>query len=190
MSQMKTPIFDALHTWVVDAGPSLSLEVFFKEIENYLGLAYLTKDAKKELRDISMGKEETVTEYYHRIFKLWQRAKTPADDRIETFKDTLKPSIAMSLLGREFGSLEILLHEARKIEQGRKEMNQKFAKQDSPKPAKSVSSSGRSSNKTMTTTSSTSTTVKPKTAPMVSTSPNPNKKFGPVATKPEGWIGA
>ena len=86
LSQMKDPIFDAIHTWVVDAGPTLSLNTFFKEIESYLGIAYLTKDAKKELKEISMNKDETVTEYYHRMFKLWQRAKTPADERIETFR--------------------------------------------------------------------------------------------------------
>ena len=195
LSQMKDPIFDAIHTWVVDAGPTLSLNTFFKEIESYLGIAYLTKDAKKELKEISMNKDETVTEYYHRMFKLWQRAKIPADERIETFKDTLRPNIALSLLGRDFISLETLLHEARKIEQGRKEMNQKYAKSESQKPAKTTtspsSSVGRGLNKTTTATSSTSITVKPKaTTTNSAISANPNSKFGQVSTKPEGWVGA
>lgn len=196
LSQMTNPIFDALYTWVIDVGPSLSLEAFFKKIQSYLGIAYLAKNAKKELREISMNKNETVTEYYHRLFKLWQRAKTPAEDRIETFKDILKPSVAVPLLSRDFDSLETLLHEARKIEQGRKELNQKFAKQDSQKSAKptsSIPSTSRGFNKTTITTSSTSIAVKPKTttpsaAPAVNK--NSNSNFGPVSVKPTGWIGA
>ena len=195
LSQMTNSIFDALYTWVIDAGPSLSLKAFFKEIRSYLGIAYLVKNAKKELREISMDKNETVTEYYHRLFKLWQRAKTPAEDRIETFKNTLKPSVAVPLLSRDFDSLKTLLHEARKIEQGRKELNQKFAKQDSQKSAKptsSVPSASRDFNKTTITTSSTSIAVKPKTtapsaAPAVNK--NSNSNFGPVSVKPAEWIG-
>ena len=76
--------------------------------------------AKKELREVSMGKDETVTEY---VFKLWQRARTPPEDRVETIKNTLKPSIAVPLLGKDFDNLETLLHQARKIEQGRKIYN-------------------------------------------------------------------
>ena len=32
-------------------------------------------------------------EYYHRLFKLWQRAKISIEDKIETFKNILKSNI-------------------------------------------------------------------------------------------------
>jgi hypothetical protein len=185
--QMKNLVFDVIHTWVIDAGSSLSLNVFFKEVESYLEIVYLTKDAKKELREINMNKDETMTEYYHRMFKLWQRVKTLADERVEIFKNTLKSSIAVSLLERDFDSLKTLLHEARKIEQDRKEMNQKLTKQNSAKSAKSAFSlaSDRSFNKTTTITFSISNTVKPKIASIVLTSQNSNAKFGSISIKLE-----
>lgn len=57
---MKNPIFDVLHTWVVDAG--FFSNAFFKEIESYLEIVYLIKNVKKELREVSMGKKKTVIE--------------------------------------------------------------------------------------------------------------------------------
>ena len=41
LSQMKDPIFDVMHSWVFDVGNGLTLDLFFKEIENYMGIHHL-----------------------------------------------------------------------------------------------------------------------------------------------------
>ena len=79
---MEAPIFGAMHSWVVDMGDSLTIDALFDEIENYMGIHLQSRDAKKELITITMKSGESVSEYYHRIFKLWQKAKTPIDKRI------------------------------------------------------------------------------------------------------------
>jgi hypothetical protein len=48
LSQMKNLIFDVMHDWVADVGEALTMESFFKVIENYMGLHHQAKDAKKE----------------------------------------------------------------------------------------------------------------------------------------------
>lgn len=39
------------------------------------------------------------SEFHHRIFRLWQKAKTPVDERIEMFVAALTPSISNPLAG-------------------------------------------------------------------------------------------
>ena len=119
---MKDPIFDAMYAWVEDIGDALTMKGFFEEIENYFGLMHQQKDAKKELLTIKMTNTENVSEYYHRIFKLWQKAKTPMDERVEMFQTTLKPGISYSLVDREYTDFKTLLDDARRIEARRKEL--------------------------------------------------------------------
>ena len=38
VSQMEAPIFGAMHSWVVDMGDSLTIDVLFDEIEHYMGI--------------------------------------------------------------------------------------------------------------------------------------------------------
>ena len=106
---MKDPIFDAMHSWVFDIGENLTIELFFKEIENYMGIHHQKKDAKKELLVVKMGKTESVSEYYHRPFKLWQRAETPLEDRIDIFIGLVSPGISNAFQAREYKDFTKLL---------------------------------------------------------------------------------
>jgi hypothetical protein len=190
LSQMKNFVIDVIHTWVINVDSYLSLNVFFKKVECYLEIISLTKNAKKKLRKNNMNKDETMTEYYHRMLKLWQRVKNFANERMKIFKDILKSNIAIFLLKRNFNSLKILLHEARKIEQNKKEMNQKLTKQDSAKSAKSTFffASDRSFNKITTITFSILNIVKSKIVSIVLTSQNSNAKFESISIKLEKWV--
>ncbi len=188
--QMKNFVFDVIHIWIINANLFLSLNVFFKKVENYLEKIYLTKNAKKKLRKINMNKNETMTEYYHRMFKFWQRVKTFANERMKIFKKILKSSIAISLLERNFDNLETLLHEARKIEQDRKKMNQKSTKQNFAKQAKSAFffAFDRIFNKITTIIFSISNIVKSKIVLIILTSQNSNAKFESISIKHERWV--
>ena len=59
----------------------------------------LVEKAEDELHVITMKSSELVDDYYQRIFKLWQQAKTPEREKMRRFEITLKPSIAHALIG-------------------------------------------------------------------------------------------
>ena len=60
----------------------------------------LVKKAEDKLHVVTMKPTgETVNNYYQRIFKLWQQAKTTEHDRVKKFEITLKPSISHVLIG-------------------------------------------------------------------------------------------
>ena len=80
-SQMKDPIFDVMHFWLFDIEEGFTLEFFFKEIENYMSIHHQKKNVKKKLLIFKMNKTESVSKYYHRLFKFWQRAKTSLEER-------------------------------------------------------------------------------------------------------------
>lgn len=90
-----------------------SLEEFLEEAKHLTGVHRLKADAKRELLTITMQHSETVSQYYRRIFKLWQHAETPADERIEKFIRTLRPIFSNPLLGRKYTDIKLLLDEAR-----------------------------------------------------------------------------
>lgn len=169
-------------------------EIFFKEIQNYFKIIYLIKDAKKKLRKISINKNETITKYYHRLFKFWQRVKISIENQIETFKNIFKLNVVVFLLNKDFDSLKTLLYETRKIEQSRKELNQKFAKQNFQKFAKSIFSifsASRDFNKITIITFSISIAMKSKTtAPSTAfaVNKNSNSNFESIFVKSAEWI--
>lgn len=192
LSQMKDPIFDAMHAWVTDVGGALTLESFFLEIENYMGLHHQAKDAKKELLTIKMENNENVSGYYHRIFKLWQNAKTPMEDRIETFLTTMKPGISSSLIGKEYTDFKELLETARRIEARRKDVAHTFPR-DSKLDKTSNSNSSKNQNRVNSNSAQISASVKPNLAQHDSPrdfEKQSNRQFGPVNKKPNGWVGS
>ena len=191
LSQMEAPIFGAMHSWVPDMGDSLSADALFEEIEHYMGIHLQSRDAKKELLTVTMKGGESVSEYYHRIFKLWQKAKTPVDERIEKFLVTLKPSISSSLMGSVFTDFRPLLDEARRIEDRRKDVAHHFPRPDKPAATKNSGqrsnfSGGQSSNQ-----SSGGKSVSASTNQINSrkSDDRPNAKLTPTIVKPAGWVG-
>ena len=72
----------------------------------------LASKAKQELNTIVMQPTEIVNEYYYQIFKLWQQANTPDDQRMKKFKLTLKLSILTPLLVSKHNSLRKLFDTA------------------------------------------------------------------------------
>ena len=132
-SQLTQPIFQQLDSWIQTNSAYLTMDKFYNKIEHYMGIPMLASKAKRELNTITMQPTETVNEYYHRIFKLWQQASTPKDQQIEKFKLTLKPSISAPLLALKHTNLRDLLESARLIEDQKKEISNNFSK-DSSRP--------------------------------------------------------
>ena len=188
LSQMEAPIFGAMHFWVADMGDSLSADAFFEEIEHYMGIHLQSRDAKKELLTVTMNGGESVSEYYRRIFKLWQKAKTPIDERIEKFLVTLKPSISNSLMCSVFTDFRPLLDEARRIEDRRKDVAHHFPPPDKPAATKN---SGQRSNFSGGQSSNQSSGGKSASSSINQTSSKksddrPNAKLMPTIVKPAG----
>ena len=144
------------------------------------------KDAKKELLTIKMNKTESVSEYYHRLFKLWQRAGTSLEDRIDQFIGTVIPGISAALQVREYKSFAQLLEDARRVEGYRKDVSNNFFpnRDKAEKPNKtSTPTPGRNAQKVTTQTTFSKVSV------ANTKSPHPNEKFGAVCERPEGWTG-
>ena len=165
----------------------------------------LASVAKQKLNTIVIKSSESVNEYYHRLFKLWQQASTPKDQRVEKFKLTLKPSISAPLLALKHTNLRDLLESARLIKDQKKEINNNFPK-DSPRPMRTFCpwESNRWANKdsaafsTATPAASknlTAAVALKNTRLNVNNGNNENNarintRFGAVSTKPQSWIGA
>ena len=118
---MKDSIFDVMHSWVFDVENELILEFFFKEIENYMDIHHQKKNVKKKLLTIKMNKTKSVSEYYHRLFKLWQRAEISLEDRIDMFIESVSLDISNALQAREYKDFTKLLKDARRVEGYRKD---------------------------------------------------------------------
>ncbi|MCJ1422211.1 hypothetical protein MMC29_000090, partial [Sticta canariensis] len=81
-----------------------------------------------------MRGNETVNENYHRLFKLWQQAGTPEDEKMDKIKLTLKPSISTPLLALKHSNMRDLLGSARLIEDQKKEISSNFPRKPKPGP--------------------------------------------------------
>lgn len=112
-----------MHAWVEDKGDNLTIVTLLEEIEHRMAIHLQKRDAKKQLATIMRKSDENVSEYYHRIFLLWQKARIPHDERIDKFLVTLKPFISTPLINRRFTDVRKLFDEARLIEDRRKEFS-------------------------------------------------------------------
>lgn len=121
-----------------------------------------------------MENNESASEFYHRVFKLWQKAKTPTDERIEQFLATLKPGTAHTLMNGKYTEIRPLT----RLE------NLKTDKKKTP-AATLVRTACRHPRIQV-------AQAPPRGQASSSTSSKPNEsnsKLGPVATKLVGWIG-
>ena len=186
------------------------MEDFYKQIKHSMGIHMLVEKAEDKLHVVTMKPTETVDDYYQRIFKLWQQAKTPEHERIRRFEITLKPSILHALIGQKHTKIMDVLDTAREIKHQKHQISNKFAK-DSAKPfQKSLGSLGRTWGKSGSSpqaegnsTSGRNTAVpaalgSSSKAPKGNGKPvntssnanaNPNANFIPTSTKPAGWVG-
>jgi hypothetical protein len=55
-----------MFSWVFDRGDSVTLHDLFDEIEHYL---LQEREARKELISIAQRPNESISEYYHRIYR-------------------------------------------------------------------------------------------------------------------------
>ena len=121
------------------------MEDFYRQIEHSMGIHMLVKRAEDKLHVVTMKPTgETVDDYYQRIFKLWQQAKTPERERIRRFEITLKPSISHALIGQKHTKIMDVLDAAREIEHRKSQISSKFARDLAKLFQKTLGSSGSS----------------------------------------------
>lgn len=182
LSQMEAPILGAMRAWVVDMGNSLTTDELFDEVEHYMSIHSQIRDARKELVTISMNSSESVSEYYHRISKLWQKAKTPVNARIEKFLVTLKPSISSSLMGSVFTEFGPLLDSALRIEEQRKDIARIFPRPNRPASLENPARAGHCSG-----VQSPASFVRWSHFEEKKSVNHPNSIFSPTIARPAGW---
>lgn len=191
LAHIKPPLFKSMHEWVRDE-PRATLDEFLEEIRHYIGHHLQERQARKDLRDIRQQQSESVTQYYHRIRSLWQKANISEEDRIDQFMVTISPALSSSLLQKEYHSIRRLLDDARRIEDRKKDVAFNH-----PRPIKSSRASNQrnaataSAGKLSAEPAAVDTKAAGSTASITITrsSPHPNQRFGPVTVKPDGWVG-
>ena len=148
------------------------------------------REAKRDLQVITQRHGEKISEYYHRIRSLWQKAKTPEDDRVDQFLTTMSPNLSTSLLSKSYTRVRDLLDEARVIEDRKRDISYTHPRQQRGQPPRQPPGE---------------TTPLPTARPTfkIDTKPSEkdisrnrasepsrsNRSIAPTATKPEGWIG-
>lgn len=191
LSQMEEPIFSSMQDYVAD-NRSLTFNELMDEVEHYLGFHLQQRQAKKDLQSITQKQNEGITQYYHRIRSLWQKARTPEEDRVDQLLTTMLPSLSSSLLAKRYTSVRDLLDDARIIEDRKKDVNHNYPRPSRPRDSHTLhtvddiaatrrSNAGRASLKP-----EALQTNRSATSPYSDT---PNAKFGPLAKKPEDWAG-
>lgn len=75
---------------------------FFEKIEHYIEMSMLATSAKQKLNKMTIKSTESINEYYHRLYKLWEYTNTPNSKQIDKFKLTVKPTISHALLATRY----------------------------------------------------------------------------------------
>lgn len=182
--QMEAPIWNEINTWVIMQGESLTVDGMFAEVENYMDVTQHKANAKKELTTVAMRQDETVSEFYHRIFELWTMAGTRSEDQIEMFQASLSPWICNQLSMKRYKDFNTLLQDARLVEGMRKKNATRFPRRDKP-----TSNRNSGSGRVAPPSSSTNENARGNNAaggPFVG---RQGFNSNPVATKPAGWTG-
>jgi hypothetical protein len=174
LSQMEEPLFSAMQGWVADE-INVTYLSFMTEVEHYMGLHLQERDAKKELLTVKQRQDEGITEYYHRIRTIWQKAKATECERIDKFLTTMLPSLSGSLLSKNYINVRDVLDDARTVEDRKKDIQSNYPRYN----RKDMSGS-----KPLTRPRAIGTS-----APNSDSPRSPNASFGPVAKKPDGWVG-
>ena len=126
LSRIKSLFFDKIVAWVAENLDTITMLRLFNKTKHWMGVHLQGTEAKQELITIAIKNTESVSKYYHRIFKLWTRANTPINERIVKFTRLLKPSISTPLLSRKFTSISAVLDEARDIKDALKKSRTRF----------------------------------------------------------------
>ena len=202
LTQMVEPLFSAIQGWVAESADesSVTYAEAMDEVEHFMNIHLEENDANKELLTTKQRQGESVTQYYHRIRPLWQKAKTSEHQRIEKFLTTIHPRLSVPLVGRDFDSVRELLDNARKVEDRKKDIHfnhpRLTQRPDYPQRADSETAvTGKGTLKAASPRLSyrpapgTKNDTGTASAPRTSSSGNLNARFGPVATKPNGWSG-
>jgi hypothetical protein len=183
IAKMKNPIYEAMQTWVADTR-HVAFDELMDEVEHFMGFHLQGRKAKKELQMISQKQGEGIDEFYHRIRPLWQKAKTPESDRVDQFLTTMAPGLSTSLLSKSYDRVRDLLDEVRVIEDRKKDVSHRHPRYQRGQPSTPYPNIGRDTSSPTTVGRLDGTTRE-----RVIDRPSLNRKFGPVATKPEGWVG-
>ena len=84
------------------------------------------KKTSKKLFIAKMNKTKTISKYYHRLFKFWQRVETSLKNRIDMFIESINLDIFQILQIREYKNFTRLLKNVKRIENYRKNVINNF----------------------------------------------------------------
>jgi len=189
LAMMKNPIFSAMQNWVADTG-RVTFDDLMEEVEHYMGFHLQQRQAKKDLQTIKQEQGENISQYYHRIRILWQKAKTPEGDRVDQLLTTILPGLSAPLLSKSYVRLRDLLDDARIIEDRKKDISYNHPRQWRGQAPRDTTSHYDPKVKQPTSKTNAKTSER-ETLKNLSSFPDSflHRNLTPTAMKPERWIG-
>jgi hypothetical protein len=189
LKMMKNPIFSDMQIWVADTR-LVTFDDLMDEVEHYMSVHLQQREAKRDLQTISQRQGEKISEYYHRIRSLWQKAKTPEDDRVDQFLTTMSPSLSTSLLSKSYTRVRDLLDKARVIEDRKRDISYIHPRQQRGQPLRQPPRETTPLPTTRSTSKTDTKSLEKDISGNHASEPfRPNRSLAPAATKPEGWVG-
>jgi hypothetical protein len=128
LSQMKDLIFDVMHDWIQKNESNFTLKNFFMKIENYMRLHLLERSAKKKLLIISMKNSKIVNAFYHRIFKLWKRAKVFDANCMNQFNIVVRSHLVNALMSRRYTDMKAMFEMTKEVKNQKNDLNSRYSR--------------------------------------------------------------
>ncbi|KAI5293715.1 hypothetical protein KEM55_006959, partial [Ascosphaera atra] len=185
LNHMKGNIFQDMVGWFRAKADTdqATWDNFVAEIESFLGITFLTSEARSKLEAARQRSDESASDLFIRLNQLWHYVQTPTDERIRQFRLALLPSLSHPMAVIDDGKFtdeRAFLERVRSIEYHKREIHRhsSLSFRDSQ-----CSSSSRYQNRTQKTAQS-----RPSYAVSLNTT-TLNDGDPPVAVKPPNWSG-
>ena len=187
-----------MFTWVFDRGDSITLHGLFDKIEHYLGYHLQEREARKDFISIAHA---LISRFWNITIESINSGKRPRLQRpsvSKKFLTTMLPYLSAPLIAREYKRTGELLGDVRTVEDCKKDAAFSHPR-NKAKVTTTWSGSVTASNsrlhggtarnripddRPLTRSGATGTS-----APNSNSPRSPNARFGPVAKKPDGWVG-
>lgn len=153
-----------------------------------MGIHNQESEARKQLYEMTMRKNETVDELFHKMFNLWQQAKTSERERIDQFVTSLRPYLSNFITNMRFSTVRAAFDEIRLTEIRKKVIYNKYLRSN-PKINTSRNSQffqNKNNNNNKLRNFAPSDNINTNT----NSNAHPNEKLKPCAKKSSNWVGA
>ncbi|THC94022.1 hypothetical protein EYZ11_006494 [Aspergillus tanneri] len=115
LSQVEEPFFSVMQKMVY-RDETKSLDDFMGDVEHYIDIHLLADTVNFDLQSVAQRRNEIVTQNFHRLLDLWDKAETPECERVKKLEITLLPGLSALYVKRHYTVREVL-YEVRRVKE-------------------------------------------------------------------------